>query len=54
MPTSCIRADADIGSDIFLQQRLNLLLHLEVELCFVYSLLTLQILSASVQTSLTS
>lgn len=54
MLMSCIRTDAGIGSDIFLQQRLNLLLHLEVELCSVCSVLTLQILSASVQTSLTS
>jgi len=46
---SCVRTDADLDSDIFLQQRLNLLLHLEVELCSLYPVVTLQLLSASVQ-----
>lgn len=40
MLISCNRADAGIVLDLFLQERLNLLLKLRVEPCFVCSVLS--------------
>lgn len=40
MLISCNRADAGIASDLFLQERLNLLLKLRVEPCSVCSVLS--------------